>query len=196
MAGVAGMFAGAMAMAAGEYVSVASQLDAERTDITREEDELRADPEGERLELERIYQNRGLSPELAAEVAEQLSAGDPLIVHLRDELGIQRERRPDRFRLLLSPRSALRWRRTTDLVSNHRRAAPHSDRGFGDLVGPGGSGCDRGPSGRGFGGKGCISRFDRRGRRHGGHRVDWKRCGRDCSLVDGFRPSISRSKLN
>lgn len=92
VAGVAGMFAGAMAMAAGEYVSVASQLDAERTDITREEDELHADPEGERLELERIYQNRGLSPQLAAEVAEQLSAGDPLIVHLRDELGIQRER--------------------------------------------------------------------------------------------------------
>ena len=92
VAGVAGMFAGAMSMAAGEYVSVASQLDAERTDISREEDELRSDPEGERLELERIYQNRGLSPQLAAEVAEQLSAGDPLIVHLRDELGIQRER--------------------------------------------------------------------------------------------------------
>lgn len=92
VAGVAGMFAGAMSMAAGEYVSVASQLDAERTDITLEEDELRADPEGERLELERIYQNRGLSPQLAAEVAEQLSSGDPLIVHLRDELGIQQER--------------------------------------------------------------------------------------------------------
>jgi len=79
-AGFAGLAAGAMAMAAGEWVSVSSQADAERTDLDLERRELEADPEGELRE-------RGLSEELAQQVAEELSAGDRLAVHARDELG-------------------------------------------------------------------------------------------------------------
>jgi VIT1/CCC1 family predicted Fe2+/Mn2+ transporter len=92
IAGVAGMFAGAMSMAAGEYVSVASQRDAERSDIAQEEEELRRDPEGERRELELIYRTRGLSPQLAAAVATELSVENPLPIHVRDELGIDGNR--------------------------------------------------------------------------------------------------------
>lgn len=75
VAGVAGLFAGAMSMAAGEYVWVASQRDAERSDAAREERELAADPAGELKELESIYKRRGLSPALAKAVADELSAG-------------------------------------------------------------------------------------------------------------------------
>ncbi len=88
VAGVAGLVAGAMSMAVGEYVSVSSQRDAERADIGLEQSELVADPAGELAELTQIYVQRGLTPELARSVAEQLSAHDRLGAHLRDELGI------------------------------------------------------------------------------------------------------------
>jgi len=89
LAGVAGLVAGATSMAAGEYVSVSTQRDAERADIRRERRELTADPEFERAELTEIYVRRGLDRELAATVAERLMAVDPLGSHVRDELGLQ-----------------------------------------------------------------------------------------------------------
>lgn len=88
LAGVAGMFAGAMAMAAGEYVSVSSQSDAERADLEREREELARDETYERQELAAIYVGRGLDRDLAGRVAEQLMAHDALGAHARDELGI------------------------------------------------------------------------------------------------------------
>jgi len=88
LAGVAGLVAGAMSMAAGEYVSVSSQADTEQADLTRERAELDAQPESERKELAAIYVKRGLTPELAAEVARELMAHDALGAHARDELGI------------------------------------------------------------------------------------------------------------
>jgi vacuolar iron transporter family protein len=88
LAGVAGLVAGAMSMAAGEYVSVSSQADAERADLAREREELKTDPEAERVELAGIYARRGLEPALARQVAEQLMAKDALAAHARDELGI------------------------------------------------------------------------------------------------------------
>jgi VIT1/CCC1 family predicted Fe2+/Mn2+ transporter len=89
IAGIAGLVAGAMSMAAGEFVSVSSQRDAERADIGREELELAGQPEAELEELTQIYVKRGLDRELARRVAEQLSSRDPLSAHLRDELGIE-----------------------------------------------------------------------------------------------------------
>jgi VIT1/CCC1 family predicted Fe2+/Mn2+ transporter len=88
MAGVAGLVAGAMSMAAGEYVSVHSQADTENADLTRERAELAADPAAEERELTAIYVARGLEPELARQVAGQLMAHDALGSHARDELGI------------------------------------------------------------------------------------------------------------
>lgn len=88
LAGVAGLVAGAMSMAAGEYVSVSSQADTERADLDRERRELADDIEGEHRELAAIYVRRGLEPALAQQVAEQLMAHDALAAHARDELGI------------------------------------------------------------------------------------------------------------
>jgi len=88
IAGLAGLVAGAMSMAAGEYVSVSSQADAENADIARERAELAADPAGELNELTGIYVARGLDPALARQVAEQLTSGNALAAHTRDELGI------------------------------------------------------------------------------------------------------------
>ncbi len=88
VAGVAGLVAGAMSMAAGEYVSVSSQSDTERADLARERAELVSQPEFERGELAQIYVDRGVSPELALQVADQLMAKDALGAHARDELGI------------------------------------------------------------------------------------------------------------
>ena len=88
LAGIAGLVAGAMSMAAGEYVSVSSQSDTEQADIARERRELTDQPEFERQELTDIYVGRGLDRELAQKVAEQLMAKDALGAHLRDELGI------------------------------------------------------------------------------------------------------------
>ena len=86
--GVAGLVAGAMSMAAGEYVSVSSQADTERADLDRERKELVADPEHERAELAAIYVGRGLEVGLASKVATQLMEHDALGAHARDELGI------------------------------------------------------------------------------------------------------------
>ena len=88
VAGIAGLVAGAMSMAAGEYVSVSSQADTELADLDRESKELAADPEHEHAELTAIYVERGLDAELAANVATQLMMHDALGAHSRDELGI------------------------------------------------------------------------------------------------------------
>lgn len=88
VSGIAGLVAGAMSMAAGEYVSVSSQSDSEMADIARERRELREDPESEGQELAGIYVKRGLDRALARQVAEQLMAHDALAAHAQDELGI------------------------------------------------------------------------------------------------------------
>jgi vacuolar iron transporter family protein len=88
IAGLAGLVAGAMSMAAGEYVSVSSQSDTEKADLERERRELAEAPEAELRELQEIYVARGLEPDLALRVAQQLSRGDILAAHARDELGI------------------------------------------------------------------------------------------------------------
>jgi VIT1/CCC1 family predicted Fe2+/Mn2+ transporter len=88
VAGVAGLVAGSMSMAVGEYVTVSSQRDAEQADIGLETHELATEPEAELQELAQIYVQRGLDQELALKVAEQLSAHDRLGAHMRDELGI------------------------------------------------------------------------------------------------------------
>ena len=91
IAGLAGLVAGAMSMAAGEYVSVHSQADTEKADIEKETKELAADPEGELMELAGIYIRRGLEPKLAREVAVKMTEHDALAAHVRDELGIIEE---------------------------------------------------------------------------------------------------------
>jgi VIT1/CCC1 family predicted Fe2+/Mn2+ transporter len=88
IAGTAGLVAGAMSMAAGEYVSVSSQSDSESSDLARERKELETDTEAEHQELAAIYVRRGLDPALAAQVSNQLMAHDALGAHARDELGI------------------------------------------------------------------------------------------------------------
>lgn len=93
VAGVAGLVAGAMSMAAGEYVSVSSQRDTESADLARERQELDTDDEMEHAELAGIYEQRGLDPALAKQVAQQLMAHDALGAHARDELGISETQR-------------------------------------------------------------------------------------------------------
>src|SRR5512144_2513255 len=88
LAALAGMVAGAMSMAAGEYVSVSSEADTEQADLARERRELAASPERELKELQGIYESRGLEPDLARRVAEQLTAHDALGTHAREELGL------------------------------------------------------------------------------------------------------------
>lgn len=88
VAATAGLVAGAMSMAAGEYVSVSSQADTERADVRRELGELTSDPASEHEELAHIYETRGVSPTLAAQVAQELMTHDALAAHSRDELGI------------------------------------------------------------------------------------------------------------
>ena len=94
LAAVAGLVAGALAMAGGEYVSVSSQADTERADLAKERAELATEPEAERAELAGIYKARGLSRDLAKQVADQLMARDALGAHARDELGIRETTRP------------------------------------------------------------------------------------------------------
>lgn len=91
VAGLAGLVAGAMSMAAGEYVSVSSQADTEGADLARERQELATQPESEHAELAAIYVKRGLEEALASQVATQLMAKDALTAHARDELGITEE---------------------------------------------------------------------------------------------------------
>ena len=93
-AAVAGWAAGAMSMAAGEYVSVSSQADSERADLAREQHALRERPAEERQELAHIYEERGLKPKLARQVAGQLMAKDALDAHARDELGLDERAQP------------------------------------------------------------------------------------------------------
>lgn len=88
IAGIAGMVAGAISMAAGEYVSVSSQADTEKADLAREKKEIETNNKGEHLELAKIYEKRGLDSALAKKVAEQLMAHDALTAHARDELGL------------------------------------------------------------------------------------------------------------
>jgi VIT1/CCC1 family predicted Fe2+/Mn2+ transporter len=94
LASISGLVAGAMSMAAGEYVSVKSQADTETADIARERGELASDPPAELRELTGIYVKRGLEPGLARQVAEQLTAHGALAAHVRDELGISEVSRP------------------------------------------------------------------------------------------------------
>jgi vacuolar iron transporter family protein len=94
VAGIAGLVAGAMSMAAGEYVSVSSQSDTEAADLARERQELTTEDKAERAELANIYVARGLEPSLAQQVADQLMAHDALGAHARDELGISDLQRP------------------------------------------------------------------------------------------------------
>src|SRR5262245_12574137 len=91
VAGMAGVVAGALSMAAGEYVSVSSQADTERADLNREGRELATQPQAEENELTAIYMGRGLDPDLARQVARQLMAKDALAAHGRDELGLTEE---------------------------------------------------------------------------------------------------------
>lgn len=88
LAGLAGLVAGALSMAAGEYVSVSSQADAEKADVERERTELATNPEAELAELTAIYEERGLDPDLADRVARDLTEVDALAAHLRDEIGL------------------------------------------------------------------------------------------------------------
>ena len=88
LAGVAALFAGAMSMAAGEYVSVSSQSDTEKADLARERSELEKQPKVEKEELARIYQSRGVDRHTALAVAQQMMEHDPLMAHARDELGL------------------------------------------------------------------------------------------------------------
>ncbi|MBV9817811.1 MAG: VIT family protein [Solirubrobacterales bacterium] len=96
-AGIAALSAGAMSMAAGELVSVSSQRDTENADLALEARELAENPEGELRELTGIYKGRGLSPELARQVAEALTANDALAAHARDELALDEDRRARPF---------------------------------------------------------------------------------------------------
>jgi VIT1/CCC1 family predicted Fe2+/Mn2+ transporter len=91
VAGIAGLVAGALSMAAGEYVSVSSQADTERADLDRERRELATQPKAEEDELATIYVRRGLEPSLARQVARQLMVKDALVAHARDELGLTEE---------------------------------------------------------------------------------------------------------
>jgi len=102
LSGIAGWVAGAMSMAAGEYVSVHSQADAESADLSVEKQEIREDPAAELRELASIYVKRGITPALAQQVAEQLSAHDALGAHARDELGITEEQAPRPIQAALS----------------------------------------------------------------------------------------------
>jgi VIT1/CCC1 family predicted Fe2+/Mn2+ transporter len=96
-AGIAGLVAGALSMAAGEFVSVSSQRDSEQADILVEQRELELDPGGELKELAEIYERRGLEPDLAVQVATALSGRDALEAHARDELGLRADRRARPF---------------------------------------------------------------------------------------------------
>ncbi len=106
LAAMAGLVAGSLSMAAGEYVSVSSQQDTENADLARERAELATQPESEHAELTGIYVKRGLAPELAARVATQLTAHDALGAHARDELGIHELTRARPIQAALSSAAA------------------------------------------------------------------------------------------
>jgi VIT1/CCC1 family predicted Fe2+/Mn2+ transporter len=125
LAGVAGLVAGAMSMAAGEYVSVSSQADTEKADLNRERRELADDPASEHAELEAIYVKRGLDPDLARQVAEQLMARDALTTHARDELGISEMLRARPFQAAFASAGSFAVGAAVPLVAT-AIAAPHA----------------------------------------------------------------------
>ncbi|MGH8241752.1 MAG: VIT1/CCC1 transporter family protein [Steroidobacteraceae bacterium] len=127
-AGLAGLVAGAMSMATGEYVSVSSQADTEMADLARERMELEDDPEAERRELAAIYVGRGLDPVLAGQVAAQLTAKDALAAHARDELGISERLRARPTQAALASGSAFATGAALPLVT--AALAPASVVGF------------------------------------------------------------------
>ena len=131
-AGIAGMVAGALSMAAGEYVSVSSQRDAERADIRLEERELSDDPSGEMRELAGIYEQRGLPSALAGEVALTLSRRGALAAHVRDELGLDEARRARPFQAAWT--SALSFSAGAALPLVAVAAAPASARVAGTVL--------------------------------------------------------------
>lgn len=106
LTGIAGLVAGALSMAAGEYISVQSQADTENADLNRERRELAEEPEKELEELKEIYKKRGLNEELALEVAKKLTESDALTAHARDELGITEELRARPIQASLSSAAA------------------------------------------------------------------------------------------
>ncbi len=124
-AGLAGLVAGAMSMATGEYVSVSSQADTERSDLARERAELAEDPEAEHRELAAIYVGRGLDPRLASEVARQLAARDALAAHARDELGISERLRARPIQAAVASGSAFATGAALPLVTAILAPAAH-----------------------------------------------------------------------
>ena len=138
-AGTAGLVAGALSMAAGEYVSVSSQRDTELADLRLERRELDDDPEGELEELAAIYESRGLSGPLARQVAVELSKGDRLAIHARDELGLEAGRQARPFQAAWAsalsftagaavPLLAIALAPTGSRAVDLRRASPHRPR--------------------------------------------------------------------
>lgn len=124
LAGTASLVAGAMSMAAGEYVSVSSQADTETADLALERESLRTDREYESRELATIYEQRGLAPELAREVSDQLMARDALDAHARDELGITDTGRARPVQAALSSAAAFTSGAALPLVSTWLVPAP------------------------------------------------------------------------
>jgi len=116
LAATAGLVAGALSMAAGEYVSVSSQADVEAADLARERRELATAPEMERAELAGIYVARGLTPDLAAQVADQMTAHDALAAHARDELGLSDQTRARPMQAALASAAAFAVGATLPLV--------------------------------------------------------------------------------
>lgn len=125
MTGMAGLVAGALSMAAGEYVSVSSQTDIEQADLAREAAELKENPESELRELTGIYIQRGLSPELAKQVAQALSQHDPLAAHARDELGLNEANQAQPLQAALA--SALAFASGAALPLVTAWLAPHAE---------------------------------------------------------------------
>lgn len=125
LAGVAGLVAGAMSMAAGEYVSVHSQADTEQADLAREGRELATDPVAEQRELSNIYVKRGLDAQLAVQVAEQLMAHDALGAHARDELGISVSMRAQPVQAALASAASFAVGAALPLAVTALAPAPH-----------------------------------------------------------------------
>ena len=150
IAGVAGLVAGAMSMAAGEYVSVSSQSDTERADLARERAELASQPGFEREELAQIYVKRGLEPKLARKVADQLMAKDALGAHARDELGISEVTAARPVAGGADLRGDIRrWRGDASFDGRRRAALRHRSRRFTCLPGISGTAWRGGRAGRG-----------------------------------------------
>src|SRR5262249_39106505 len=128
--GVAGLVAGAMSMAAGEYVSVSSQADTEHADLEREKRELSQDPKSEKEELAQIYVARGVKPGLARQVAQQLMAKDALGAHAAMSLEFLRSAQRDRYRLHWRRPPHFQWERRDPSFLRFSRHRPGCSRSF------------------------------------------------------------------